>query len=56
MPKVNIKMLLDPNDPMRADLLKMGIEDDSESEYVLIRKGVGINYIAGKREDQPVKV
>ena len=52
MPKVNIKMLLDPNDPMRADLLKMGIEDDSESEYVLIRKGVGINYIAGKREDQ----
>ena len=52
MPKVKIKLLLDPNDPIRADLLKSGIEDDPESEYILIRKGVGVNYIAGKREDQ----
>ena len=49
---MKIKLMLDPNDPMRADLLKSGIEDDPESEYILIRKGVGINYIAGKREDQ----
>ena len=49
---MKIKLLLDPNDPIRADLLKSGIEDDPESEYILIRKGVGVNYIAGKREDQ----
>ena len=49
---MKIKLLLDPNDPIRADLLKSGIEDDPASEYILIRKGVGVNYIAGKREDQ----
>ena len=49
---MKIKLLLDPNDPIRADLLKSGIEDDPESGYILIRKGVGVNYIAGKREDQ----
>ena len=49
---MKIKLLLDPNDPIRADLLKSGIEDDPESEYILFRKGVGVNYIAGKREDQ----
>ena len=49
---MNIKLMLDPNDPLRAELSNMGITDDPESEYLLIRRGTGVNYIAGKRDDQ----
>ena len=49
---MNIKLMLDPNDPIRAELQAMGIVDDSESEYLLVRRGTGVNYIAGKRDDQ----
>ncbi|WP_034448489.1 LytTR family DNA-binding domain-containing protein [Butyrivibrio sp. AE2032] len=49
---MNIKLMLDPDDPMRASLQNMGITDDPESEYLLIRRGSGVNYIAGKKEDQ----
>jgi len=49
---VNIKLMLDPNDPIRAELQTMGIVDDSESEYLLVRRGTGVNYIAGKKDDQ----
>ena len=37
---------------MRAKLQSLGITDDPESEYILIRRGTGVNYIAGKKEDQ----
>ena len=47
-----MKLMLDPNDPMRAKLQSLGITDDPESEYILIRRGTGVNYIAGKKEDQ----
>ena len=49
---MNIKLMLDPNDPIRAELQAMGIVDDSESEYLLVRRGTGVNYIAGKKDDQ----
>lgn len=49
---MNIKLMLDPNDPLRAELSNMGITDNPESEYLLIRRGTGVNYIAGKRDDQ----
>ncbi|MCR4767744.1 MAG: LytTR family transcriptional regulator [Saccharofermentans sp.] len=49
---VNIKMMLDPEDPVRKSLESMGINDDPDSKYLLIRRGGGMNYIAGKREDQ----
>lgn len=49
---MNIKLMLDPSDPMRAKLQSWGITDDPESEYILIRRGTGVNYIAGKKEDQ----
>ena len=52
MQDVNIKLMLDPNDPIRAELQTMGIVDDSESEYLLVRRGTGVNYIAGKKDDQ----
>ena len=50
--QVNIKLMLDPEDPMRKNLEQLGIKDDPDSQYVLIRKGADVNYIAGKREDQ----
>lgn len=49
---MNIKFLLDPEDPMRKELEHLGIKDNPDSQYVLIRKGADVNYIAGKREDQ----
>ena len=49
---MNIKLMLDPNDPMKAELQSMGITDDPESEYLLVRRGAGVNYIAGKKDDQ----
>jgi DNA-binding LytR/AlgR family response regulator len=50
--RVNIKLMLDPEDPIRKSLESMGIIDDPDSKYALIRRGGEVNYIAGKREDQ----
>lgn len=50
--EVNINLLLDPDDPMRKNLESLGIKDDPDSQYLLTRRGAGVNYIAGKREDQ----
>ena len=49
---MNIKLMLDPEDPIRKILESMGIIDDPDSKYALIRRGGEVNYIAGKREDQ----
>ena len=49
---MNIKLMLDPEDPIRKSLESMGIIDDPDSKYALIRRGGEVNYIAGKREDQ----
>ena len=49
---MNIKMMLDPEDPMRKSLEELGIRDDPDSQYVLTLQGSSVNYIAGKREDQ----
>ena len=49
---MNINLLLDPDDPMRKNLESFGINHDPESQYLLVRRGAGVNYIAGKREDQ----
>ena len=49
---MNINLLLDPDDPMRKNLESLGINHDPESQYTLVRRGAGVNYIAGKREDQ----
>ena len=45
---VNIKLMLDPEDPIRKSLESMGIIDDPDSKYLLIRRGGEVNYIAGK--------
>ena len=46
--KVNIKLMLDPEDPIRKSLEAMGINDDPDSNYLLIRRGGEVNYIASK--------
>jgi len=49
---MNIKLMLDPEDPMRKSLEELGIRDDPDSVYVLTRVGGDVNYIAGRRDDQ----
>jgi len=49
---MNIKMLLDPEDPIRENLEGMGITDDPNSSYVLSRTGNGVNYISVRKDDQ----
>ncbi len=49
---MNIKMTLDPNDPMRKQLESLGIMDDPSSEYQISRICKGVNYIQAKKGDQ----
>ena len=49
---MNIKFLLDPDDPMRKNLESLGICDDPDSQYQLTRRGGGVNYIPGRKDDQ----
>ena len=49
---MNIKLMLDPEDPMRKSLEELGIRDDPDSQYVISRQGAGVNYVAGRKEDQ----
>ena len=50
--EVNINIMLDPEDPMRKELESLGIHDDPDSRYLLTRRGAGVNYLPGKRDDQ----
>lgn len=45
-------MLLDPDDPIREELRKLGITDDPASEYQISRRNKAVNYIPGKTDDQ----
>ncbi|SCW26418.1 LytTr DNA-binding domain-containing protein [Ruminococcaceae bacterium YRB3002] len=49
---MNVKMMLDPEDPMRKSLEELGIRDDPDSRYVISLQGSGVNYIPVRREDQ----
>ena len=49
---MDIKMMLDPDDPMRKSLEELGIRDDPGSSYVISRQGAGVNFIPGKRDSQ----
>ncbi|MBO7449265.1 MAG: LytTR family transcriptional regulator DNA-binding domain-containing protein [Clostridiales bacterium] len=49
---MKIKMMLDPDDPMRKKLEELGIEDDSSSDYQITRKNKTVRYIQGKINDQ----
>ncbi len=48
---MNIKIMLDPEDPIRKNLEEIGIRDDPDSSYILMRQGSGVNYIPGRRGD-----
>ena len=49
---MNIKMMLDPDDPMRKSLEDLGIRDDMDSDYVIRRQGTNVRFLAGKKDDQ----
>ena len=49
---MNIKMMLDPDDPMRKSLEELGIRDDMDSDYVIRRQGTNVRFLAGKKDDQ----
>ncbi len=49
---MNIKMMLDPDDPMRKSLEDLGIRDDMDSDYVIRRLGTNVRFLAGKKDDQ----
>ena len=49
---MDIKMMLDPDDQMRKELEAKGIRDAQDSEYEIRRRGKGLRYLLGRREDQ----
>ncbi len=49
---MKLKLLLDPDDPMRASLKELGIEEDGNAEYQITRRNKGVNYIQGKLGEQ----
>ena len=49
---MKLKLMLDPDDPIRSELQKLGIEDDVNAEYQIIRKNAGVRYIQGKLKEQ----
>lgn len=49
---MNIKLLLDPDDPIRTQLDKLGITDDPNAEYQLTRRNKGVNYIQCRSGEQ----
>lgn len=46
-----IRMLLDPDDPMRKELEALGIRDASDSEYVVRRINQNIRFLACRKDD-----
>ena len=49
---MKLKLMLDPDDPIRASLKELGIEEDGNAEYVISRRNKGVNYIQGKLGEQ----
>ena len=49
---MNIRMLIDPNDPLREELDRLGIKDDPDAEYQIIKRNKGLNYVQARQEDQ----
>ena len=49
---MDIKMMLDPDDKMRKALEALGIKDSQDSEYEIRRRGSGLRYLQGRKEDQ----
>ena len=49
---MDIKMMLDPDDKMRKALESLGIKDSQDSEYEIRRRGSGLRYLQGRKEDQ----
>ncbi len=49
---MDIKMLLDPDDPMRVALDKAGFRDDQDSDYIIRKRSEYSSYLAGKRLEQ----
>ncbi len=56
---MKLKVLLDPSDSIFEELEKLGIGLDDNSEYILTKRNMNLNYIPARREEQifyiPVK-
>ena len=49
---MKIRMQLNPEDPARAELAALGIEEDETSEYILSRRGGEVSYLPGRKGEQ----
>ncbi len=49
---MKLKVILDKNDPIMEELRKLNIEIDENSEYVLSRREINLNYLSAKDGDQ----
>ena len=49
---MKLKVILDKNDPIMEELRKLNIEIDENSEYVLSRREMSLNYLSAKDGDQ----
>ena len=49
---MKLKVILDKNDPIMEELRKLNIEIDENSEYVLSRREMNLNYLSAKDGDQ----
>ena len=56
---MKLKVLLDPSDSIFEELERLGIKVDDNSEYILTKRNMNLNYIPARREEQtfylPVK-
>ena len=49
---MKLRILLDPDDSLRKELDALGISDDANSEYVLTRKNMSVNFLPAKKEER----
>lgn len=49
---MKLKVILDKNDPIMEELRKLNIEIDENSEYVLSKREMNLNYLSAKDGDQ----
>ena len=48
---MKFKLMLDPKDPVREELEKLGIENDDDAEYIISKRG-GVRYICASKDGQ----
>ena len=49
---MKIKMMLAPDDPLRIELEKLGVVDDPEAKYSLLKEDYEVGYVQGRIGEQ----